>query len=187
MTPAAGLRILIVDDNAANLLALEALLADLGAEVVSARSGPDALAHLATGEFALVLLDAQMPGMDGFATAEYIRAQTSTRTPIPILMFVSAVHLDPTYIARGYAAGAVDYLVKPLDPDVLRTKIQIFLDLLQQTATIRRLNTELQAANAALEADIQLRRQVEAELRMSEAALRDLNRTLEARVKRSCG
>lgn len=122
-----GARILLVDDRAENLLALEAILHGLGHELVKASSGEDALKRLLTEEFALILLDVQMPGMDGFETAIRIKQRERTRD-IPIL-FLTAIDGEAHQAFRGYAAGAVDYLSKPFDPWVLRAKVGVFLEL----------------------------------------------------------
>lgn len=118
---------LMVDDRAENLLALEAILHGLGHELVKASSGEEALKRLLTEEFALILLDVQMPGMDGFETATRIKQRERTRD-IPIL-FLTAIDGEAHQAFRGYAAGAVDYLSKPFDPWVLRAKVGVFLEL----------------------------------------------------------
>ena len=122
-----GARILMVDDRAENLLALEAILHGLGHELVKASSGEEALKRLLTEEFALILLDVQMPGMDGFETATRIKQRERTRD-IPIL-FLTAIDGEAHQAFRGYAAGAVDYLSKPFDPWVLRAKVAVFIEL----------------------------------------------------------
>jgi len=119
--------ILLVDDRPENLLALEAILAPLGQELVQARSGPEALKRLLAHDFAVVLLDVQMPGMDGFQTAEYIKRRERTRH-LPII-FLTAISKDPQHVLQGYSSGAVDYLAKPFDPPVLRSKVAVFVDL----------------------------------------------------------
>jgi CheY-like chemotaxis protein len=120
-------KILMVDDRPENLLALEAILHGLGHELVKASSGEEALKHLLTEDFALILLDVQMPGMDGFETASHIKARERTRD-IPIL-FLTAIDGEAHQAFRGYAAGAVDYLSKPFDPWVLRAKVAVFIEL----------------------------------------------------------
>ncbi|MEW6734795.1 MAG: response regulator [Acidobacteriota bacterium] len=123
--------ILLVDDNAKNLLALAALLEDMGYQLVKAFSGKDALEQVLKQDFALILLDVQMPGMDGFETARLIQGMTRARhTPI---IFVTAIHYSEEYQSKGYRAGAVDYLYKPIDATVLRAKVQVFVDLYRQT------------------------------------------------------
>ena len=129
-------KLLLVDDRPENLLALEALLEPLGQEIVLAASGEEALRHLLQEEFAAILLDVQMPGMDGFQTAELIKQRERTRH-IPIL-FLTAISKDAEHVFRGYDAGAVDYLMKPFDPHILRAKVAVFIDLWQKTVEIRR-------------------------------------------------
>ncbi|HEY9391510.1 MAG TPA: response regulator [Mycobacteriales bacterium] len=119
--------ILIVDDRTENLVALEAILGSLEHTLVRARSGEDALRALLTHEFALILLDVSMPGMDGFETAARIKRREKTRD-IPII-FLTGLNNEPHHAFRGYAVGAVDYLAKPFDPWVLRTKVSVFVDL----------------------------------------------------------
>ncbi|HEY9473982.1 MAG TPA: response regulator [Mycobacteriales bacterium] len=119
--------ILIVDDRTENLVALEAILGSLDHNLVRARSGEDALRALLTHQFALILLDVSMPGMDGFETAARIKRREKTRD-IPII-FLTGMSNEPNHAFRGYAVGAVDYLAKPFDPWVLRTKVSVFVDL----------------------------------------------------------
>ncbi len=114
-------KLLLVDDRPENLLALEAILEPLEADLVRAASGEEALRRLLHEEFAAILLDVQMPGMDGFQTAELIKQRERTRH-IPIL-FLTAISKDAEHVFRGYSAGAVDYLMKPFDPLVLRAKV----------------------------------------------------------------
>jgi PAS domain S-box-containing protein len=120
-------RILLVDDRADNLVAMEAVLAPLACEVVKASSGDAALKALLQGDFAVILLDVQMPGLDGFETARLIKARERTRW-VPII-FVTAISTEPPNIHVGYAAGAVDYMFKPYDPEVLRAKVGVFIEL----------------------------------------------------------
>jgi PAS domain S-box-containing protein len=127
-------RILAVDDQAENLVALSAALASLDVEVVTARSGPQALRHLLAGDFALVLMDVQMPEMDGFETAELIKQRERSRR-VPIL-FLTAISRDARFVARGYDVGAVDYLTKPVDPDVLRAKVAVFAELFRAKSMV---------------------------------------------------
>ena len=128
--------ILVVDDDETALFALTALLAPIGATVVEARSGEEALAAVDAQEFAAVLLDVGMPGLDGFEVARRIKTQrTSQHTPI---IFLTG-HIDEAEIRRGYEVGAVDYLLKPIDPSVLQAKVGAFVDLArlrQQTAIL---------------------------------------------------
>ena len=120
-------RILLVDDRPENLLALESILEPLGQQLVSAASGEDALKCLLKQEFALILLDVRMPGLDGVQTAEHIRARERT-SHVPII-FMTANDSHEEDALRGYAAGAVDYILKPFHPDILRAKIGVFIDL----------------------------------------------------------
>ncbi len=120
-------RILMVDDRQENLLALEAVLEPLGHELVRASSGPEALKHLLSGDFAVILMDVEMPQMNGFETATRIKEREKTRH-IPIV-FLTAHHADDRQLFRGYDAGGVDYLLKPFDPTILRSKVQVFADL----------------------------------------------------------
>ncbi|MGI5162049.1 response regulator [Microbispora sp. CA-102843] len=120
-------RVLLVDDREENLIALEAILSSLDVAPVRARSGEEALKALLSTDFALILLDVRMPGMDGFETAAHIKRRERTRN-IPII-FLTVVDSAPDYAFRGYAAGAVDYLTKPFDPWVLRAKVAVFVEL----------------------------------------------------------
>ena len=117
----------MVDDRPENLLALEAILHGLGHELIKAGSGEDALKVLLSEDVAVILLDVQMPGMDGFETASHIKRRDRTRD-IPIL-FLTAIDGEGQQAFRGYAAGAVDYLAKPFDPWVLRAKVAVFVEL----------------------------------------------------------
>jgi CheY-like chemotaxis protein len=128
-------KILLVDDRAENLTALEAILSSLGQELVLVRSGEAALAALRSGEFAVILLDVVMPGMDGFETAGRIKGCARTND-VPII-FLTAAGAEPDYAFRGYAAGAVDYIVKPFDPWVLRAKVAVFVDLYTKNRQLR--------------------------------------------------
>lgn len=119
--------ILLVDDVPANLISLDAVLAPLGHRIVRATSGEEALKRLLTDEFAVVLLDVQMPGIDGFETASLIKSHPRLRT-VPIV-FITAISRDAAHVFEGYAHGAVDYLLKPFDPDILRSKVRVLVDL----------------------------------------------------------
>jgi CheY-like chemotaxis protein len=128
-------KILLVDDRPDNLLALSAILSSLGHAMVRAHSGEDALKAMLADEFALVILDVQMPGMDGYATATHIKRRERTRS-VPII-FLTATYADPQDAFRGYAAGAVDYITKPFDPWVLRAKVSVFVDLYLKNRQLR--------------------------------------------------
>jgi CheY-like chemotaxis protein len=129
-------KILLVDDREENLIALEAILGSLDLEMVRARSGEEALKALLTDEYAVILLDVVMPGMDGFETARDIKRRKKTRD-VPII-FLTAVNSDPDYAFRGYAAGAVDFIAKPFDPWVLRAKVSVFVELWKKGELIKR-------------------------------------------------
>jgi CheY-like chemotaxis protein len=118
---------LLVDDRRDNLIALEAILQGLPVEPVAVDGGEAALKQLLIDDFAVILLDAQMPDMDGFETASHIKQRERTRH-VPII-FLTAADRDAHLAVRGYAAGAVDYLTKPFDPWVLRAKVSVFVDL----------------------------------------------------------
>jgi PAS domain S-box-containing protein len=133
--------ILLVDDSPNNLLALEAILADLGQNLVSSPSGEDALRRLEHDEFAVVLLDLYMYGLDGFETAKCIRAREKTRH-VPII-FLTAYEGPDFTPAQAYALGAVDYLVKPLVPDIVRAKVAAFVELFRKTEQLRRQAQEI--------------------------------------------
>jgi signal transduction histidine kinase len=143
-------KILLVDDRAENLSALEALMSDLNATTVRAASGPEALERLLEEDYALILMDVLMPGMDGFETATLVhRRKRSRSTPI---VFLTAHGDDPASILRGYKAGAVDYLQKPIVPEILRAKVAIFLELHEKSELLRRQAIHLASLNAELEA-----------------------------------
>lgn len=133
--------ILVVDDRAENLLAMERLLEDLDAEIYSATSGNDALALVLDHDFALILLDVQMPDMDGFETAEMIRLSDET-AHIPII-FVTAISKERQHVFKGYESGAVDYIFKPVEAKILLSKVIIFLDLYRQKQQLHDLVEEL--------------------------------------------
>jgi CheY-like chemotaxis protein len=117
----------MVDDRPENLLALEAILQGLGHELIRASSGEEALKVLLTTDVAVILLDVQMPGMDGFETAAHVKRREKTRD-IPIL-FLTAIDGEAHQAFRGYAAGGVDYLAKPFDPWLLKAKVSVFVEL----------------------------------------------------------
>ncbi|WP_172969699.1 response regulator [Rhodanobacter sp. T12-5] len=158
-------RILVVDDDERNLLAIQTVLDDIG-DVVLAKTGEDALRQLLMGEFAVILLDVYMPGMDGYETARIIRGREQTRR-IPII-FLSAINKEHEHLMRGYSMGAVDYVFKPVEPIVLRSKAAVFVDLFQMTREIRRkAQQEQQLLDANLHTNAELLR-AEQELRRSE-------------------
>ena len=132
--------ILLVDDRPENLLALEGILKPLGARLVKARSGEDALLHLLRETFAVILLDVQMPRLDGLQTAQLIKQREQTRH-IPII-FITALSRETAYVFKGYEQGAVDYLLKPIDPEILRAKVRVFCDLFVRGELIRKRSFE---------------------------------------------
>ena len=123
-------KILLVDDREENLLALEAILGGLGHELLRATSGQAALKHLLVEDVSLILLDVQMPEMDGYDTAAHIKTRPRTQD-IPII-FLTAIDREAHQAYRGYAAGAVDFLAKPFDPWVLRAKVEVFIGLQEE-------------------------------------------------------
>jgi PAS domain S-box-containing protein len=127
--------ILLVDDRPENLISLMAVLEAPGYELHRASSGEEALRLLLNREFALILMDVQMPGMDGFETARLIKSREKTRD-IPII-FVTAINTDEPFVFRGYGAGAVDYIMKPFDPHILRSKVAIFADLYRKSILLK--------------------------------------------------
>ena len=159
-------RVLVVDDDERNLLAIENVLEDL-AEVVTATSGEEALRHLLRGdEFAVILLDVYMPGIDGYETAGIIRGRDQTKR-IPIV-FLSAVNKETEHLMRGSSMGAVDYVFKPVEPIVLRSKVAVFVDLFSKTREIeRKAKAEQELLDANLRANAE-RLRVEQELRLAE-------------------
>ena len=177
MTPVG---ILLVDDHPENLLALEAILTDTGHTLVHARSGAEALKALLGQDFALILMDVAMPEMDGYEVAELIRRRDRSRNT-PIIFLTANVKAD-THVVRGYAAGAVDYLFKPLAPEVLLSKVAVFVELYTQRQALKEAadalkgayddmehrveerTSELAATNRSLEAEMAGRQRVEVEL-----------------------
>jgi signal transduction histidine kinase/DNA-binding response OmpR family regulator len=142
-------KILAVDDKPANLVAIETILNSLEVEVITARSGPEALDLLIGADFALVLLDVQMPGMDGFETAELMRGHEST-SRIPII-FVTAISKEEHHVFKGYDSGAVDYLFKPFNEYILLGKVRIFLELHNHKQVLLRTQKELEQQRDYLE------------------------------------
>jgi signal transduction histidine kinase len=141
--------VLLCDDTPANLIALEALLSDLDCDLRCASSGNEALKWLLKDEFALLLLDVQMPGMDGYEVARYARENPHTRE-VPII-FLTATYQTEENVLRGYGSGAVDFLVKPINQTVLRSKVRVFLDL--HVARLRLAETLVELDKARIEAE----------------------------------
>ncbi|MBI3965422.1 MAG: PAS domain S-box protein [Chloroflexi bacterium] len=133
--------ILLVDDEPKNLTALEAVLGSDDRNLVPAGSGPEALKRLLDEDFAVILLDVHMPGMDGFETAALIRGRDKSRnTPI---IFLTAANQSETHVARGYSLGAVDYIFKPVEPEILQSKVAVFVELFKKTEQVKRQAKEL--------------------------------------------
>ena len=151
-------KILIVDDKPENLYALKNVLSPLDVELVEASNGNDALIATLNHSFCLAILDVQMPGMDGYELAEIMRCDDHTRH-IPII-FLSAIYSDEFHVFKGYEAGAVDFISKPYNPDILLNKAKVFIDLDKQ-------NQELIHMNQALEKEIQIRKKTEDELKIA--------------------
>jgi len=128
-------RVLIVDDRPENLLAVKAILQGMPVQAIGVASGEAALKQLLQTDFALILMDAQMPDMDGFETARLIRQRERTRT-VPIV-FLTAVDYNAHLALRGYAAGGVDYIAKPVDPWVLRAKVSVLVELWEKNRRVR--------------------------------------------------
>ena len=188
--PEEKVNILLVDDRPDKLLAVETIIAELDQNIVKARSGQEALRYLLQTDVAVILLDVNMPGLDGFETAALIRQRKkSEHTPI---IFLTAVSDTETHVSRGYSLGAVDYILAPVLPDVLRTKVSVFVELHKKNRQIRSLNEQLQKriaqlteTNQALEAFTysiahDLRAPLRAMLGFSRALLEDYASKLEA-------
>ncbi len=181
--------VLLVDDHPENLAALEALLSAPGHNLVSANSGKQALKHVLDQEFAVILLDVQMPEMDGYETASLIRSREASRH-VPII-FLTAIGKSREHMKRGYALGAVDYLFKPFEAEALRAKVAAFVELSRKTAALKReikrrreAEEEVRALNDALEERVRERtavlQQEVAERRQGEKALRRQRAEIEA-------
>ncbi len=170
-------KILLVDDRPENLLALESVLQDPGQCLVKAHSGKEALKHVLNEEFAVILLDVQMPDIDGFETASLIRArEKSQHTPI---LFLTAINKGGDHVAHGYSVGAVDYVLKPFDPEILRAKVSAFVELYKKT---RELQEEV-ARRTKAEAEVRkLNRELERRVQARTAELKAANQELELEV-----
>ena len=176
--------ILLVDDRSENLLALRAILESLDCRFVEANSGTQALKHLLKDEFALILMDVQMPGLDGFETTTLIKEREKTRH-IPII-FVTAISKEQHYIFKGYSSGAVDYISKPFDPDILRSKVAVFIDLWSKGEQIKAAATrelryeQIERERELARVELELKRQHLAEIAESQADLERFKETLDA-------
>jgi len=156
-------KILVVDDTAANLVAMRRLLAHSGAQIFEARSGNEALALCLDHQFALILLDVNMPDMDGFEVAALLgEAEQLRETPI---IFVTAAYADDLNRLKGYRSGAVDYIAKPINDVILQSKVRVFLELYTVRATLQQTLTELAERNRQLTREVAERELVEATVR----------------------
>ena len=167
MTAVEPVSILLVDDRPENLLALEAILEPLGQHLVRALSGDEALKKVLIHDFAVILLDVQMPGINGFETAKLIKSRERSRF-IPII-FLTAINKEDAYVFEGYSVGAVDYLFKPFQPDILRSKVSVFVDLYQKQ---RQLNEQERLLREGERRELEL--QHTAELHASEARIAEI-------------
>ncbi|MDR3580478.1 MAG: response regulator [Oryzomonas sp.] len=164
---ASKIPVLIVDNRPENLTSLEAILEDMELDLVTARSGNDALRLSLHTDFALILMDVMMPEMDGYETAEFLRKNPKTRE-LPII-FITAGSNEKCQIFRGYEVGAVDYLTKPIEPAILRSKVRVFCDLFRQSRELKRIQVKLELQNAKLlESYRQLEEETAQRLRMTE-------------------
>ena len=158
--------ILIVDDRPENLLALEAILEPLGQIIVRASSGDEALRKLLSHNVAMILLDVQMPGINGFETAKMIKSRERTKY-IPII-FLTAISKDETYVFEGYSVGAVDYMSKPFQPDILRSKVNVFVDLFQKQRQLSEQQEQIAEAERRTLETRHMQEIYESEVRFSE-------------------
>jgi DNA-binding response OmpR family regulator len=148
-------KLLLVDDTPANLVALEAVLQNPDYQLVTAASGFEAIERIRENDFALIILDVQMPGIDGYETSRRIK-QLDRAKEVPII-FVTAVYTDDPNVRRGYEAGAIDYFGKPFDPDVLKAKVNIYANLYKRTHEIEEHKRKLIEAEAQLKMERKLR------------------------------
>lgn len=173
--------ILLVDDRPENLLALEAMLEGLGQNLVRANSGEEALKYVLHYDFAVILMDVQMPTIDGFETAVLIKQRDKSRH-IPII-FLTAIHYSDNYVFKGYSLGAVDYLFKPIVPEILFAKVSNFIELYQSRHAIEQQAEYISYANVELEKQLQQVRRLNQELTSTQQALKESNDLLEIRIK----
>ena len=157
--PEEEISILLVDDRPENLIALEAILEDLGHNMVRACSGDEALRQLLQQEFAVILLDVRMAGLDGFETARMIRKRQKVRD-VPII-FITAEHRNMEQISQAYALNAIDYIIKPFDREILRTKVNVLVELQRKTAQVARQAVELRKAESLRQINEQLQNEID--------------------------
>ncbi len=166
-------KILIVDDRPENLYVLEKLLKELDVEVIQALSGVEALNLTLEHDFCVAIVDIQMPEMDGYELVELLRSNKSTAT-LPVI-FVSAIFSDEYHHRKGYEAGAVDFMNKPYVPEILLSKVKVFIHLYQQRRTLEEEVKQRRQAEAALQEEVKQRRQAEAALQEANGTLSELN------------
>lgn len=185
-TSARKVPVLVVDDNAANRAAFEAVLNPLGLEVVLAQSGNEALRLVADREFAVILLDIRMPIMDGYETADLLRKRKLARyTPI---IFTSAYDMTSAQVTRAYVAGAIDYIPSPVDPDILTLKVQAFVQLYLRDEAVLEALRSLTLAYNLLQAELAASQGVSTGLKTRIQGLEENIRRLSAELDRcTCG
>jgi signal transduction histidine kinase/CheY-like chemotaxis protein len=169
-------KVLIVDDKQSNLFALENVLKRLDVEIVKASTGDEALRATLNDDFALAIVDVQMPVMDGYELAKLLRSDERTRS-IPII-FLSAVYSEDTYVFKGYEAGAVDFITKPFVPEVLLSKVRVFLELNERKAELVSHKDRLEVLVAQLVEQVEARSRVEREILRKNTLLEGMNRVL---------
>lgn len=174
MTP--NPKVLLVDDKLENLIALEGTLASIEVECIRALSGKEALQQVLRHDFALLIIDVQMPELDGYQTVELLR-QSSEHKHLPMI-FISAVYSDDYYKIKGFEVGAIDFIAKPFVPEILIGKVRNFLEFHAHKMTLS-FNAELIQLNQQLQKEIKRRKQIELALQLSNNALRQSNQALQ--------
>ncbi len=163
-------KVLLVDDKLENLIALEGTLASLDIECIRALSGTEALQQVLRQQFALLIIDVQMPELDGYQLVELLR-QSEEHKRLPVI-FISAIYLDDYYKIKGFEVGAIDFIAKPFVPEILVNKVRNFLELHTYKMGLISKNTELMQLNQQLQEEIKNRQKFEATLRLSNEALK---------------